>query len=57
MMPASRRRSSISRVLAANAFIAKMWRGEAAVTRKPDGRTRGACPDRPCLRYKRLPAR
>lgn len=35
MMSASRRKSSISRVLAANAFIAKMWRGEAAVTRKP----------------------
>jgi Transposase DDE domain len=37
MMSASRRRSSMSRVLAASPFIAKIWRGEAAVTRKPGG--------------------
>ena len=35
MIPARRRRSSTSRVLAASAFIAKMWRGDAAVTRRP----------------------
>jgi hypothetical protein len=28
-------RSSMSRVLAARAFIAKIWRGDAAVTRRP----------------------
>ena len=35
MMSASRRRSSMSRVLAASVFMAKMWRGDAAVTRRP----------------------
>ncbi len=57
IMPASSRRSSTSRVLAASAFMAKTFSGMRPSPAAPGDRTPGGVRGHPCRRCRRSPAR